>query len=410
MKKIIFYPSKIKGSVKIGGSKNSALPIIAASLVSSYKVKLKNIPKISDVNNLISVLEKIGCKIKRRKDKLKIISSCKNLVLDYEEIKKFRASYYLMSVYLALFNEVCIVLPGGCNIGRRPIDFHLKGFEAAGCKFYIEDDFVKISAKRLSPFIYRMPKKSLGATVNLIILASKINGKSVIENASTEPEIDDLINFINKGNAHAFRHKDDIVIYGDTSFNKKIKHKVIPDRIEAFTYICIGANSIKLKIKNIELNHLQIPLKYMKDANLKYKEQKNSLVIYKSQLEHVNVFSSHYPNLSTDQMPIMYPLFTRAKGCSSFKEEIFCERFLVCDELKKTNADINVNNNTVFIKGKDDLVGNIFYATDLRCAASLLIEGLINGNSTLYNLDYLDRGYEDIYNKLNKIGANIEIV
>lgn len=409
MKKMIFCPSRIKGSVKISGSKNSTLPILAASLVSCYSASLENIPNISDVNNLLIVLEKIGCTIKRKGSKLKTISSVKNVVLDFEEITKFRASYYLMSVYLSLFKEVSIILPGGCNIGRRPIDFHLKGFEAAGCKFYIDEDKVRINAKRLYPFIHKLPKKSLGATVNLIILASKIDGKSVIENASTEPEIDDLISFINKGKAHVFRVKDDIVIYGDSGYVKNIKHRIIPDRIEAFTYICIGVNSEKLKIKNINLNHLQVPLNYMKNANLLYKAGKNSLVIFKSKLNPINVFSSNYPYLSTDQMPLMYPLFTRVLGCSSFKEEIFTDRFLVCDELKKTNANIEIKNNTVFICGNDSLIGNEFYSTDLRCAASLLIECLINGNSTLHNLSYLERGYDDVYNKLRKIGAKFKI-
>lgn len=409
MKKMIFYPSRIKGSVKISGSKNATLPIMAASLVASYSSSLKNVPNISDANNLLKILEKIGCKVKRTKHKVNILSSVNNLVLDFEEIKKIRASYYLMSVYLALFKEVTIVLPGGCNIGSRPIDFHLKGFEAAGCKFYIENDLVKITAKRLFPFIYKMPKKSLGATVNLIILASKINGKSVIENASTEPEIDDLIKFINKGKAYVFRLKEDIIIYGDNSYVKNIKHKIIPDRIEAFTYICVGANSEKLKIKNVELKHLSLPIKCLKEANLNFKEGKNSLTVFKSKLKPINVFSSNYPQLSTDQMPLMYPLFLRVYGVSSFKEEIFNERFLVCDELKKTDADIKVNNNTVYIKGRNDLIGSNFHSTDLRCAASLLIECLINEKSTLSNLEYLERGYDDIYNKLKRIGVKFKI-
>ena len=408
MKKMIFYPSKIKGSVRISGSKNSSLPIIAASLVSCYSSTIENVPNISDVNNLLIVLEKIGCTVKRKKSNLKIISSLNNVILDFEEISKFRASYYLMSVYLALFKEVSIILPGGCNIGRRPIDFHLKGFEAAGCKFYIDKDFVKISAKRLFPFIYKLPKKSLGATVNLVILASKIDGKSIIENASTEPEIDDLIKFINKGRAHAFRLKDDIIIYGDSGYVKNIKHKIISDRIEAFTYICIGANSEKLKLKNIDISHLQVPLIYMKNANLRYKERGKSLIIYKSDLKPINVFSSNFPYLSTDQMPLLYPLFTRVLGSSSFKEEIFNERFLVCEELKKTNADISVEDNIVYINGRNGLIGNEFYPTDLRCAASLLIECLINGSSTLNNLSYLERGYDDIYNKLRKIGVKFK--
>lgn len=409
MKKMVFYPSRIKGSVKISGSKNAALPIIAASLVSSHKTILKNVPSISDIKNLITVLEKVGCKCEFKNKKLSIISHCENMILDFNEIKKFRASYYLMSVFLTLFNTVSIVLPGGCNIGNRPIDFHLKGFEAAGCECSISDNIVNISAKKLNPFIYKLPKKSLGATVNMIILGSKINGKSVIENASTEPEIDDLITFINKSNSHVYRMKDDIVIFGNNTFVNKITHKIIPDRIEAFTYVCIGANSNKLTIRNINLDHLSVPLKYMKEANLNYKVKRNSLIVYKSSLKPINAVSGHYPHLSTDQMPLMYPLFTRVDGVSVFKEEIFDERFMVCEELKKTGANIIIKNNMVYILGQGNLKGNNFFSTDLRCAASLLIECIINGNSTLYNLDYLERGYDLVYKKLKKIGLKYKI-
>lgn len=402
-------PSKIKGKVKISGSKNAGLPIIAASLVTSKKLVLSNVADISDINNMLAILDKIGCKVKRSKNKIFIDSFCNYMPLLFEEVSKFRASYYLMSSYLALFSSVSIKMPGGCKIGSRPIDFHLEGFKAAGCKVEVTDDIINISVKELAPFIYRMPKKSLGATVNLIILASKIDGKSIIENASTEPEIDDLIEFINKGFAKVYRRRNDIVIYGNKEFSEKITHKIIPDRIEAFTYMCIGLNSKKLAIKNIELHHLKAPLKYLKMAEAKFKIKKNSVTIYKSDLKPINVYSNHYPELSTDQMPLLYPIFMRVPGQSSFREDIYEERFSVCEELKKTNADIKIDNKTIFINGKYLLKPSEFYPTDLRCAASLLIEGIINGNSVINNLNYLERGYDNIYKKLKKIGLKFKI-
>ena len=409
MRKMVVYPSKINGVVKISGSKNAGLPIIAASMVAANKVKLKNVSNISDINNLITILDKIGLNVKRRGNKLKIKGLCDDVKLHFEEVKKFRASYYLMSVFLALFNKVSIHMPGGCKIGSRPIDYHLKGFESAGCEVKEDGNIIEIFTKELKPFIYKLPKKSLGATVNLIILGSKIEGKSIIENASTEPEIDDLINFINKGYAKVFRHDNNIVIYGEYAFRKKIEHKIMPDRIEAFTYVCLGACSKSLKIKNINIEQLKTPLDIMKEANLNFKTKKNSLTVYNSKLNTIDVSSDHYPKLSTDQMPLLYPLFTRVLGCSTFKEGIFKERFMVCEELEKTGADISISDSIVKIVGKQNLRGAEFFPMDLRAAASLLIEASLNGNSTINNLEYLERGYDLIYKKLKRIGLKFKI-
>lgn len=410
MSKITIYPSKVRGSVKISGSKNSALAIIAASCVVGRKIKLENVPDISDVFNMIRLLEKIGCKVNYKKDKLSIINDCKNISLRLDETKKIRASYYFMSVYLALFKEVSIYLPGGCDIGSRPIDFHLEGFKKAGCVVEIENDSVKVSAKELKPFEYTLPKKSMGATVNLMILASKIQGKSIIKNASTEPEIDDLISFINCGDSYAFRDNDDIVIYGSESIKEKVKYRIMSDRIEAFTFMCIGTNSKKLVIKNINLNHLKSPLKCLKDIGVKYKIRKKDIVFYKSKLKSTTVFSNHYPSLSTDQMPLLYPLLIRASGLSVCKEEIFESRFKVCEELLKIGADIDIQKDIIFINGNNNLVGCDLYASDLRAAACLLVEAIFNGNSTVHNLHYLERGYSQIYKKLKKINIKYKLV
>ena len=407
--KMTIYPSKIRGSVKISGSKNSSLPIIAASLVTSKYSKLKNIPNIKDIENMISILRKIGCNIEFKKDCLKIESDFSKCDLLFDEIKEIRASYYLMSIFLAKFNEVKIYYPGGCSFGSRPIDFHLEGFRLAGCKVEEENNIIKIKANCLKPFVYKMPKKSLGATVNLIILASKINGVSIIKNASTEPEIDDLICFINKGKAKVYRKNSEIIIKGSYEIENQLTHKIIPDRIECFTYMCIGAISRKLTIKNIEIDHLKMPIYYLRKAGVTIKKRKRSLVIKGNKLVNITANSGDYPALSTDQLPLLYPLFTRVEGESIFTEGIFENRFGVCDELKKTNADILIENNRVIIKGRKDITTSEFYAKDLRCAASLLIECIINQGGTINNLKYLERGYCNIYNKLKKIGLCFKI-
>lgn len=379
-------------------------------MVSSKKTKLSNVPNIKDINSLLAILEKIGTKIVFKKNKLELTHDVKKCSLLFDEVKKFRASYYLMGVYLALFKEVEIYYPGGCAIGSRPIDFHLEGFRLAGCNISYDENIVRISAKELKPFSYKIPKKSMGATVNLIILASKIVGTSIIKNASTEPEIDDLISYINKGFSQVYRKGNDIIIKGTTKMIDVIKHRVIPDRIEAYTYMCIGTYSKKLTVKKINIDHLKMPIYFLKSANAKIKINKNSVVIKKSNLVNISANSGDYPSLSTDQMPLLYPLFIRTLGESKFHEGIFEGRFSVCEELKKTNADITIDKNSVIIKGKKDIMGSDLYATDLRGAASLLIEGIINQNSTIYNLEYLERGYNDIYKNLKKIGLNFKIL
>ena len=408
IKKMTIYPSKVRGSVKISGSKNSSMPIIAASLITCETSKLSNIPNIKDIDNLTNILKKIGCRIKRKKTSLKIKSNFQKCDLIFDEIKEFRASYYLMSVFLAKFNEVKIYYPGGCAIGSRPIDFHLEGFRLSGCVVEENNDVINIKANELHPFIYKMPKKSLGATVNLIILASVICGKTILKNASTEPEIDDLIKFINKGNAKVYRKNNDIIIIGSNISKKNIKHKVIPDRIECFTYMCIGSISEKLTIKNIDTNHLKMPIYHLKNAGLFIKIRNKSLIVKKSTLKNITVNSGDYPALSTDQMPMLYPLFTRVEGKNFFTEGIFENRFLVCEELRKTNANIVIDNKRVIITGKKDIITTELYANDLRGAAALLLECIINQGGTVHNLKYLERGYSDIYKKLKKIGLSFK--
>ena len=404
------YPSKIKGSIKISGAKNASLPIIAASMVCSNKTKLTNVPNIKDIDSLLTILSKIGVGVKFKNNKLYLKQTARNCSLLFDEVKKFRASYYLMSVFLVLFNEVEIYYPGGCTIGSRPIDFHLDGFRLAGCEVYQNENLIKIKAKCLSPFTYKMAKKSMGATVNLMILASRIKGTTILKNASTEPEIDDLMKFLNKGNCVITRKNNDIVIKGNECIKDVIKHKIIPDRIEAFTYMCIGTQSKKLKIKNVNINHLKMPIFFLKSANSNIKVKRNSIVIRKSSLKNINANSGDYPSLSTDQMPLLYPLFTKVTGESKFHEGIFEGRFNVCEELKKTNANITIDKNCVIINGVKDTIGCELNASDLRGAASLLIEGIINQNSTICNLEYLERGYNNIYQNLKKIGLNFKIL
>lgn len=408
MQKIKTFPSTVKGMVKISGSKNASLPIVVAALLNKGKTILKNVPNISDINKLLKILKRIGI-LYSSKRRIVIKGKVEYQELLYQEIKEFRASYYLMGLFLALFKEVKIYAPGGCQIGQRPINFHLSGFIEAGVEVISDNSIIHLKANKLRPFCYEMPKKSLGATVNLLLLASKINGCSVIKNASTEPEVDDLMNFLNKLGIKTFRYTNMIIIYGKTNICKKISYKVMPDRIEAMTFIALGSQSEQLIIKNINKEHLKKPLEVLVKAGLKAVIKPKKIKVYHSHLQPISIKSGDYPEISTDQMPLFYPLFTRIKGISYFTEGIFESRFSVVEELKKANADIRIIDKTVIIQGGNDLIGNIFIAKDLRAAATLLIESIINGNSTMENLYYLERGYEDIYQKLKRIGVNFNI-
>lgn len=409
MKKIKIENKELKGKVKISGSKNSSLALICASLLSNKKVTLKNVPNISDIKDLLRVFSKMNVDFKYKNNKLVINPNFIYQDLLFEEIKKIRASYYLMGVFLALFNKVKIRYPGGCVIGKRPIDFHLEGFKKAGCIIEEENGILNIYAKKLSPFIYKFPKKSLGGTVNLIILASKIEGKTILKNVSTEPEINDLLKMLKLMGVNIII-KDDMIIINGTNNFKKIKYNIMPDRIEAFTYMVLGLYSKKLKITKINPNNLTKPIEILRDANAKLKLKKNGIIMYSSKLKPINVISGNYPLLSTDQMPLLYPIFARVKGESTFKETIFENRFNVCDELIKSNANITYTENTIYISGVKNILSNIYYPQDLRAAAALLIEAIIDGKSTVCNLHFLERGYENIYLKLRKIGVKFQII
>lgn len=409
MKKLITNTSHIRGTVKISGSKNASLPIIVAALLSNKRVILKNVPNISDVMALLSIYAKLKIKYHYKKNYLVIYPQFNYNELVFDEVKSFRASYYLMGLFLGKFKRVKIFTPGGCKIGSRPIDFHLEGFKLAGCKVIDTGKVIEISAESLKPFCYSLPKKSLGASINLTLLALNIKGTTVIRNVSTEPELEDFIGFVNKLGYHIVKHQDELIIEGKLLKEKKIKYHVMPDRIEAFTFISLGIYSEHLKIKKINLNHLTVPLKTLIRAGLNYRLLKNGIIIYRSKLKPLHFTSGDYPLISTDEMPLLYPIAMRIKGDNYFKETIFEKRFMVCNELSKTGGKLYYNNDLLVIKGYELLRGAAFYPMDLRAAASLLIEAIINGNSTLYNLNQLERGYANIYAKLKKIGVNFRI-
>ncbi len=409
MNSIKIKPSNIRGSIKVSGSKNSALPIIVGALLNEKNVVLSNVANISDINELLSIITDLGCACKFKRDKLKInCSGLLNKDILYDSCKKIRASYYLMGLYLAKYNHVKIKLPGGCDIGERPIDYHLMGFEALGCKYKINDDVIEIALIRPTPAVINLPKKSLGATINLVLLASSIEGKTIINNISIEPELIDFLDFMINQGVDIVKKGNTLIINGGKRINKKVKYKIIPDRIEASTFICLGLITNKIKIKNINIKHLRNLTSILLKSNAKLKIGKKNITAYNSKMSNINVTSGEYPMLSTDIFPMLLPVMAYTTK-SSLKETIYESRFSVANELTKLGVNINIINNECFVNGIETSNSNICEATDLRCAASLLIFAIsLNKDVVINNFDLINRGYSDILRKLSKIGVEYE--
>ncbi len=403
-------PSNIKGSVKVSGSKNASLPIIVGSLLNKNKTVLKNIPNIKDIDELITISTYLGANITKKKSKLVIKPNMINKDILHTSCKSFRASYYLMGLYLALFNHVKIYLPGGCNIGSRPIDYHLAGFEALGAKYKIIDDIIEIALIRPKATTINLPKKSLGATVNLILLASSIKGLTTINNIPSDPELVDFIYFMKASGLDIIYEGNSVYINGGPLINKKHTYKVIPDRIEASTFICLGLITNKLKIKNINIEHLNNIIKPLLKRNANIKIKRNSVVARKSNIEQLEILSGNYPKLSTDIFPLILPVMAYSNYKCKLKETIYESRFEVCNELSKLGVNIETNKNECIIyKTHNSYIDNCT-ATDLRCAASLLIYAIsTNREISINNIEIIHRGYSNLYSKLNRIGLSYTI-
>ncbi|MFI3251749.1 MAG: UDP-N-acetylglucosamine 1-carboxyvinyltransferase [bacterium] len=411
MNSIKIYPSKVKGKVKISGSKNSALPIIVGGLLNKNKTILTNVADIKDIDELLKILDFLGCKIKKKRNKLVIYPFLENKDILHESCKEFRASYYLMGLYLAVFNHVKIYLPGGCNIGKRPIDFHLMGFEALGCKYEIKDNIIEIALIRPTPTIINLPKKSLGATVNLILLASSIEGTTTINNISLEPELLDFINFIKELGVKIIIEGTSLYVTGGKVINKKTKYKIIHDRVEAATFISLGLITSKVKVVNVNKQHLQSYLNPLIKNKASLIINKNSIIAKQSNITSLNVLSAEYPKLSTDIFPVLIPVMAYSTGECRIKETIYENRFEVCNQLEKLGVNVRIQNNECIITGIKDNTNNIAKATDLRCAASLLIYAIsMNKEITIENFDIITRGYSVILHKLKKLNIKFKII
>lgn len=403
---------KLNGTVRISGAKNATVALIPAAVLSDGPVEIFGVPEISDVEALAILLEELKCEVEVDGEHIKIDPThMEDIPLVSDAVNKLRASYYFMGALLGKYKRVKIKMPGGCYLGPRPIDLHLKGFEALGAKITYEDDTYLLEAEELIGTQIYLDFASVGATINIMLAAVRAKGKTVIENAAKEPEIIDVANLLTKMGAKIRGvGTDSITIEGVDHLNGTF-HEIIPDRIEAGTFLIIAAAAgEKVIIQNIIPQHLEALISKLKEMGVKMDVVGDSIVIFgsKENLHPVDIKTQTYPGFATDLQQPLTTLLTQAQGESHVKETIYVERFKHCAELNKMGAYIEVGEASSDIHGATSLHGARVQATDLRCGAALVIAGLIaEGKTEITNVYHIDRGYDNIDHKLITLGAHI---
>tara|TARA_B100001540_G_scaffold312752_1_gene334418 strand:+ start:433 stop:1686 length:1254 start_codon:yes stop_codon:yes gene_type:complete len=408
----VFGANKLRGYVKISGSKNASLPILAATLLSNKKIYLTNLPKVKDIETMLFLLKSLGSKINELGDKTIIDNSKqKKTFASYNLVKTMRAGILVLGPLLAKFKKAKVSSPGGCSIGVRPIDIHLKALSKLGAKFKIRQGYVIASApKGLKGAKIRFPKISVGATENLIIAGSFAKGTTILSNCAIEPEIKDLVNFLKKmGCKIKWISKRSLKIEGVNKVNE-IKYPVMFDRIEAGTYLVAAAvTEGNLIIDNVIPNLIKTEINILKKigANIKI-DKKRIHIIGNKKIKRINITTAPYPGFPTDLQAQIMVLLCKANNKSKIKESIFENRYMHVAELNRMGARISINGNEALIQGNTEFASAEIMATDLRASVSLILAALsAKGKSVINRIYHLDRGYENIEKKLKKIGAKI---
>ena len=409
----------LNGKIRISGSKNSALPILAASLLTEEKISVSNVPNLSDIFSMLELLKSLNVKIKKRKDKIDLKSSTPRLLLaHYNLVRKMRASFLILGPLLARYGEAKVSLPGGCAIGNRPVNLHLDGLERMGVHFKIEDGYVTGTIEgRLKGANINLNKISVGATENLIMAATLAEGTTIITNAAQEPEISDLSKLLIKmgANIKGFGTKK-IVISGVKKL-KSCSYEIMPDRIESGTYIlCVFGCGGKVKLENVNneiCDHLIRIFKQLKSLQLKKNDNGKNLLIKKKKDSELSLIvkTKEYPGFPTDLQAQLTSSLLKTKGRSEIVENIFENRFMHIGELIRMGANVKQIGSKVIVKKCKKLRGAEVMATDLRASSCLVIAGLMaDGKTTINRVYHLDRGYENLEKKLKLCGAQIKRV
>lgn len=403
------------GEVEIGGAKNAALAILAAATMANETVLIENMPDVRDTNILLQAIESIGAIVERvDRHTVKINGSgiC-NLVIADDYVKKIRASYYLIGALLGKYKSAKVALPGGCNIGSRPIDQHIKGWKALGADVKIAHGLIITEAEKLTGSHIYMDVVSVGATINVMMSAVMAEGKTIIENAAKEPHVVDVANFLNSMGANIKGAGTDVIRIKGTNRLHGTEYTIIPDQIEAGTFMFAAAiTKGDITVKNVIPKHLESISAKLAEIGCEIEESDDAVrVVASKPLTHTQVKTLPYPGFPTDMQPQMVVTLALAKGASIVTESIFENRFKYVDEMTRMGGDIKVEGNTAFINGVEKYTGASITAPDLRAGAALVIAGLAaEGITIVDDIKYIERGYEDFHIKLQSLGAVMERV
>ncbi len=405
---------KLFGEVNIRGAKNSVVGLICAALLTDDVVVLENVPNISDVDTLIEIITELGCKVTYTPEELVIdsrgLSYC---AVTSAAVGKMRASYYLMGTFISRFHEVEFSFPGGCDLGPRPIDLHLFGFEKLGCDITTENGVYHCKAKKLLGTKVFLDFASVGATINIMLAAVLADGVTTIENAAEEPEIVDIANFLNSMGAKVRGAGTSVIRIEGVANLSKTRHAVIPDRLVAGSYIILGAlQSKSLKVNNIIPMHLDSLIAKLETSGVKLEIGDDYIKVFGGKnYKAFDTVTQTYPGYPTDLQQPLSVFLTQVKGMSVITETIYSSRFRHINYLNKMNANIKLSDASAIIMGPTKLIGNKVVATDLRASISLVLAGLIaDGETIISNIHHLVRGYDNIIENLTALGADIEII
>ena len=405
---------KLQGAINISGAKNAALPLMASTLLSKNKITIKNLPNVIDIKTFLNLLEMLGSDIDFANNTATIeVNNITNTKATYDIVRKMRASILVLGPLLARFRQCEVSLPGGCAIGARPVDLHIKALEKMGANIKVENGYIVAEAKHgLQGTIINFDKITVTGSENIIMAASLAHGKSKILNVAKEPEVVQLCEVLqNAGVDMKGIGSDELEIYGTSGEGLEFKEiSVIPDRIEAGTYLCAaGITNSQITLHNIDSTHLGAVISKLEEIGFKLTYNKDSITIYPAkELRAFEISTTEYPGFPTDMQAQFMALATQCNGVSIIEERLFENRFMHVSELQRMGANIILKNNTATINGKNELFGAPVMATDLRASSALILAALIaNGESTIHRIYHLDRGYENLEEKFLKLGANI---
>lgn len=415
MKRIVIKGGKrLDGEIIVSGSKNASLPILAACILNKNKITLYNVPKIEDVNTTFEILKSLGAKVQRNNSK--VIVNCRNInstTIPDELMRKLRSSVIIAGAIIGRKGKVSFTYPGGCDIGSRPIDLHLSSFKKLGIKISENSRYIECRCDKINTNEINLDFPSVGATENIILASVIGNHEVIINNAAIEPEIEDLIMFLNKMGANIkWIGVNSIKIIGIEKL-KETTYRIMPDRIEAGTYLAIAAiTNGNVRVNNLNLSHIISVVNKMEEMGYEFIKDKKFVEIksMNKKPDSVNVITYPYPGFPTDMQPIISVLQMVSRGNSIITENIFENRFKYATELKRMGAKIEIKGNNLIIKGIKIFHGNVVTATDLRGGMAMVLAGLnARGKTRINNIEYILRGYEELDKKLQAIGANIEI-